>query len=325
MTLYGTFEKEINRVKRLVKAEVDGFPPRLRELALEYLRSRHLMPNDPPVTGISLYLPFWLGTAFNIKNKMDTCRRLSAASLYITLSVELQDSMQDEPKSNPFHMWISDAFFIRAFRIFQSLFPSESKFWNYLERHMHDLYQYVLWERDTPFLDIHPLSNSSLSLIGKQTSFLKPTSTALAILGGMEERVEDLSSMLEEYHVGLKLVDDFVDWETDLKNMCYTSFLCLVLKWLGEESLQAVAIDDVRLFILSTNLVLQLLNRALEYTKSAKTKIGDLYCPYLMEFLDNTCSSYVSIRDEIKNKQSVFREKQDLLIDLFTGRNSNEN
>lgn len=318
MMFYEAFEKEVNFVKKLVNKEVIIFTPGLKESALKYLERRHLMPDDPLVTGISLYLPFWLGTAFEFKNKTDACRDLSAASLYLTLSVELQDSLQDEASTNWDHLWLSNAFFIRAIRVYQSLFPGTSTFWNYFEKHMHDLYQYALWERGNPFLGNNLLSDHILSQLGKQTSFLKPTSTAMALLGGTDERIEDLSTMLEKYHIGLKLVDDFVDWESDLKNVCYSSFLGQVLRWKGENSLEEVAAEDVRIFIMSTEFASQIFEKAIQYTTQAKEMAEGLNCPYITEFLDYTHSSYVAMRKEIIDKQLVFREYRKSLIELFT-------
>lgn len=302
-------------MKEQIHRDVLEFPPLLRKLGLSYLRERHLLPHDTPVIGIPLYLPYWLADAFNFENKESVCNALSMGSLYITLSVEIKDYIMDNPKADLNFLCLSDAFLNRSIRLYQSLFSHESEFWGLFEQYMQELYRFIIWEKGKPFLRIDPLSDKSLMLIKKQTSFLKPTAAALTLLGNAKHQINRLSNMLEHYHIALKLVDDFVDWEDDLIKENVTSFLCLALNWLGKPTLKSVTHDEINRYILDSSTVQLLFEKSIYHITLAKKNIKNINCPYMIDFLDFNYAAYIRMRDDVGRKQHVFHSLVKILND----------
>lgn len=155
------------------------------------------------------------------------------------------------------------------------------------------------------------IANSRLFECG---SFLKPTAVAAAVLAKQNNQISKLRKAIDLYQLGLKLIDDLVDWQIDLEYHNTTLFLNYVRRWYGYSNIEQ---DDVHRFMIASDMPILMLNESINATKSARAILNDRSYRYVSSFLDERINFYHDLKKElIRSRRKIVVSLEDILTNI---------
>jgi len=202
-------------------ALIRRYPSPLRERAEAYMNRFDPLMKESTKNYICYLLPFWVEDAAGIEREQ--CRSLSVANVFVMLYFFIQDDLMDcQPEDWKHQLALGNLFQTTYTEVFRSLFPSDSPFWHYYRQYVEE------WAlRVTSAHERNCFEHAPASLAGK-ASPVKLASTGAMLLGHKETRVAEVSDLIDQVLATLQMVDDWMDWEDDLREGSDNSFIDMV-------------------------------------------------------------------------------------------------
>jgi hypothetical protein len=323
MNIYSDFSKNIFRIREMAYNEIRNYRHPLRKLALQFISSHKLLDEDLSPKGIVFYLPLWLGTQFKIDS--NSIEQLSLANFFVALSVDIKDEVKDKLVNDYKLVLLSDRLLISAVEIFRVTMGENKSFWTYFNDCLDQNINIRINENEITAVET-PINKpiDSKRFLSKYYSvceggaFLRPAAIACAILARKENQIQHLSNAIDLYHIGLKIIDDYLDWEEDLEYDSQSLFLNCVREWVGYKNIQKL---DIQKFIVGSDTTEKMITEAIKCTESAKKKIINFDNIYFSTFLDNQQSWYIYLKDQLISSKTGIKRK--ILHELHIDSNAN--
>jgi hypothetical protein len=198
-------------------------PPSFNKQALEYLDKFHALKQKRSKNYICYLLPYWLQNHFNVKPSV--ARNFAVANIFGMLYYHLIDEIMDQPiKPSKYQLPLADLIYLEFHNIYSKYFPYHSPFWSYYKQYIVEWAEAVTEEDDhdyfqtDPILIAHKASPLKVAIVG---SLLVTQYTNSALIVQLEDAV-DLVLLT------LQMLDDYEDWEKDLKEGSYNCLISMI-------------------------------------------------------------------------------------------------
>jgi len=176
--------------------------------------------------------------------------------------------------------------YTQVLRQYQQLFPSNSFFWRLLEGYHLEWAEAVLWEQQRKWGGVRRYSREETFRQAGIRALLKISGAAVALLSGNQQIITPLSSVLDQVHVALQLVDGIVNWREDLRAQRATYFLTEVALGLNVREMDNLCRSNVEEFLRTGDSFDKVIKRAMKHLLAAKKVASRLNAPALATYLD---------------------------------------
>jgi hypothetical protein len=201
--------------------------PEFRSILQPYFSDGSLSSPQTGNVRVAVFFPYW--SAENYQLEEESKQTIILAGIYYAEYFLIEDTLIDTlqiDRRQRSSLWIlANIFFMRAMQTFCEVFASDSDFLiSYIPRCTIEYWETVGWESSYGYR-ARSWSEKEIRKLGKKLSPLKVITTALALLGGQKRPIPELAALIENYHVGMQMIDDIDDWKEDLVNRNFTFFL----------------------------------------------------------------------------------------------------
>ncbi len=181
----------------------------------------------------------------------------------------------------PEYLLVSDIIYYKWLKEYQRSFHSGHFFWALFEKYLGEFVSASLWEKREHCGKMCNYAAPDLVKYGHKFSLLKISAAGVCLAGNEVEKIETISNLIDNYHIGYQLHDDVLDWKEDLPKENYTYFISKIQDQFGVHHDQ-MQIED---FLKSSDLVKQHLSESNEYYVKAARIAEELKCIGLMQFI----------------------------------------
>jgi hypothetical protein len=293
MNWFHDYEEKLSDVFQDCEQIISRFPDPLNSQGLAYLHHFNVFESESHKNYICYLLPYWMQESCRLTD--NECRQMSRGNVYLMLYFFIQDDLMDKPTASPSMLPLANLLYIEFLNIYRSLFPGQSSFWNFFNKYITEWADSVSNELTEDYF----LENKVK--VAHKASPLKLSSTAALLLSDQEDYVTNLEEILDYVLLSLQMLDDYEDWEADLKEGSYNCLLSLTGRQL-QKAAGTVTPEEVRAFIFTGGGLKHYLHIAL--THNIKLREFRPVLPYLLSFhegmTDNLQKLYASIEAEKK-------------------------
>ena len=309
-------QNPISWIRRKLEEERALFPKKVRLRADHYLKRRlMILPDegksvifDPSLGKPVPYATFWFADALDLRDA-NAVKRLALGLLYVSLYTTITDDLNDQRNATrPEDRMLANFYLDQYVRVFQRLFPAESRFGRYLSEGRKETMRYELWraakagKRSIRPLSARFLRESSRYFVG----VVLPTLAGVALLSGREDAVPSIRRFLRHFSMGWRIFDDMNDWEKDIvvSSQNHSSFLGHIFTRTGRTPTREVVLSG----FLSPDLVKDVYQALLAHFESARIEVLEFRNIYLDEFMNEQIGFHVAKRDELLRSGSILRD-----------------
>ena len=218
------YRRAVLRARNELLGSLRALPEPLGEVCAEFYEQRVRRASPKPLLGE--YLPWMLGDLLGAAPS--TTLRLTAAWLPLYLHVlAIDDWLDDEVDVDRQTLPIvSSVFAERAFQTYLAIFGSDSRFWPRFERFF--LRTGAAGTREMVFARnrIPSITPDDLLAAGEKIDLIKICLLSLVLATGQELKDAHLAA-LDDFAIGVQLLDDIGDWEQDLAVGNFTPLLAM--------------------------------------------------------------------------------------------------
>jgi hypothetical protein len=206
------------------RAYIFSLDPDLRELADSYIQERVDATNKSvPVVA---YLAPLLSDLFGIGDR-SVIRQAGIACFCFDHYTHLIDDATDEINCDvPAAIHLSNQLLSRGLNIMLDLCDGSSAFRNIWEKYVRESFaaERYLWRHHREFV---VYTETDLEMVGKRGGIAKISAGLFAALSNKWDLLEEVEKSIEKVSSAIQLVDDFIDWKTDLASGIYNHTLVL--------------------------------------------------------------------------------------------------
>jgi len=299
MDFYKPYQKKLDRLFDEAIDQLSCYPTEYISVAEKLIRNQ-----NPSVNGkgnyIAFLLPFWIQDEFALDDF--TVGELVKANIFKVVCAGIQDKVMDSKKKVSKYaklLPLSNLFFVQFYQIYQSLFTSGNKSWDYLQGYFVNYAEAAIYEHDL-INDVNiDLLTMDLKILADKASPIKHVVTSACLLTGREDEIDGFNILFDKLLISLQLLDDWIDIEKDWKDRSMTPVLKEVLQFN-----QVGALED---------LTQEMINGATVFGKIDEKliKVGKRHKDYLVQngigrfecaeqFHHYILNRFVEIRDENK-------------------------
>jgi hypothetical protein len=155
-------------------------------------------------------------------------RSIIIAELCYSESILIYDSLLDNSKrlsslQRKSIQLVANVFLVEGTSILKKIFAPNSYFWILHNHFMVEYWNVIAWEK-AYCSKRRRWSDREIELLGKKLSFLKVTAAAFACLANDTTQLKIVERLLEQFHIGMQMIDDIDDWKEDISENNYTYF-----------------------------------------------------------------------------------------------------
>lgn len=199
---------------------------------LVFRKKMRLTTND-----IVFAYPYYVAETFNSTCHLNVIRSFALGNYIGATTILMQDRIIDKQVSfvegidSLKYLLLSTPLFYMWIKEYQRIFESNHLFWSTFENYLKEFTKSSLWEKNEHFAKLAPYSKSDLNYLAHKFSLLKISSTGLCLYFNQKNKIPVFEKIVNNYHIGFQLVDDFNDWHEDFHSDNYTWLLTdLLLK-----------------------------------------------------------------------------------------------
>ncbi|MGG3454949.1 hypothetical protein D3C81_1217620 [compost metagenome] len=193
-------------------------PEEFRNQAINYLERFRILNKAGSTNYICYLLAYWLQEASN--SKLEDCRRLTVAMIFVMMYYHLIDEVMDDPEvSDKRKLPLANLLQFEFWKIYSSYYPAASPFWHSYRKYTAEWAEAVALENQNDFFQEDPVR------IAHKASPVKLTVAGLLILNGQEARLPAFEKAVDVVLVTLQMLDDWEDWEKDLREGSYNALI----------------------------------------------------------------------------------------------------
>jgi len=233
------YEEELKLAFDDAEKRLTVLPVSLRQPAVEFLHKFHVLREKSSKNYICYLLPFWLKEPADID--LADCRRIAAANILGMLYYQLVDAAMDEPDSaKTGRLPMAQLIHLEFIQMYQRYFPGNSPFWAYHQKYVAEWAEAVSREAvsdyfyDDPVKMAHKAAPVKLSVAGAM------------LLAERGELIPQIEQAVDTVLITLQLLDDWDDWEKDLKENSYNALVSVIQTELDIPKERRPTADEVR-------------------------------------------------------------------------------
>lgn len=222
MEWYERYKPQLAAIYEEACSGIAEFPPPLNEIGLRYATKFDPVSSGEGKDYICSLLPYWIQDAAGLSDRQ--CGQLALANVYGMFYFFIQDDVMDSKVADDWKekLALGNLLYLGMFRIFRSLFPSDSTFWSHYERYAAEWADSVVNEGARNFYVHDPLRTA-----GKAAP-VKITVVGAFLLAGTEERISPAEQAVDLALMTLQMLDDWFDWRQDLEDGSYNGLLAMI-------------------------------------------------------------------------------------------------
>ncbi|MFH0775408.1 MAG: hypothetical protein V2A53_07990 [bacterium] len=194
---YLKFRKQVKASLDKYTKEIKGFRDNLLFAPTGILSAEFSIP---------VSLPYWLSEIFELGTEKDrVCSVLSIGNLYGVSYIRSIGQSEG----------IGGFFLFKFIKGYQKIFPSDSRFWDYIEGYIKETIRYFDFYRQD-FKKRKTLLKEAIEISGNRYALQKCCSSAFCLLGKGESLHTPMEEMMENFSKGLSLRNAAREWKEDL-------------------------------------------------------------------------------------------------------------
>jgi len=307
--IYSDFDQETAWIRREIIRDIESLPSSLRSRAKSYTIGRrrileqggvHAGPDGSLGTPV-IYAAFWFSDALGLKN--GRLRQLAGYSLVCTwVAATLRDDHMDSgPAKDTWKAKLAKFWFERYHESLRELFPTEQGFQHVVSSAEAEWRKYRKWQSNpTGSENPHPFSEDFLKESSRYyVACSLPPLVGIAHAAGRNRDAPRIERFLRMFSMGLRIVDDLMDWEEDLT--AFQMNRSSVLIYVKNKMQPTGALD--RIDVLSCLQSDELLNDAygamIGYFRKAWRTAEAFGSPYLVSFMQDVMESQSKERESL--------------------------
>ena len=292
------YEEELRLVFQESKHIISGFPEPLNSQGLTYLELFNVFNTDSHKNYICYLLPFWLQKGYALPP--DDIRKMSMGNVFFMLYFFIQDDLMDSNESSASErLPLANLLYVEFLNIYRSLFPHTSSFWSSFNRYISQWADSVSNENTGDYF-----LNDRVKIAYK-ASPLKLSSTAALLLSGNDSLIDQSEAMIDQVLLTLQLLDDYEDWEEDLKNGSYNNCLLSLTRSQLPSHAEKFTPSEVNDFLYTKNGLDTYVEVALN--NHSKLVTYNLEAPHLLTFHHMLISNLQQISAAIQAKKEILQ------------------
>jgi uncharacterized protein len=293
-------KNELKRLYTNFQSEMRAVPPPLNRLIS---RSKKGLTEENAM----LCLPFWLLDIFDAPGMLEVARSMALANYYGAACFLAQDRVLDGENTRDRHnLLINNVFYYKWIHTYQRYFDVDSKFWDLFQTYVTEYSNSLYWEKKKHWNRINPFTEDDLIYLGHKFSPTKISCTAMSIISKKDEYIESLSQILDLFHIGFQLRDDYTDWKNDLKSRNFTYLLCALSNEIDSgdpiDDLAEKRIEDA---LLTGDAAENVLDKSSHYFRLSKELSDELRCPSLSDYLDRMIAKNEDAKNRLRARKEV--------------------
>lgn len=296
MHWYEPFQSEIEQVFYEADCIIGAFPAPLNAAGLRYLEKFN-PGNDRSTNNYICYcLPYWMQDMTGLTTTQ--CRRLALAGVFVMLYYFIQDDVMDNDCDNPSEqLSLGNLCYIELLDIYRQLFPPQSPFWDSFR-------QYTLeWVHGVTSERVQDVFMTDRLKVAHKAAPVKLASSGALYLTDMEDRLPQVSEIVDTVLVCLQMNDDWADWQTDLQDGSYNCLLAWIRSIHRIPTNEPLPEQLVRHAITVSDVLYSFGQEALKL--QAKLDAMPEAAPHLVEFNRSLASILVEEADHIRQQREA--------------------
>lgn len=223
MDWYNNYKTNLISVFTMAEQQIATFPQPLHTMGLAFADKFNPVKHDSGKDYICTLLPFWIKEWAGINDLQ--CEQLALANVYGMLYFFIQDEVMDSRQ--PSGDWkeqlaLGNLLLLEMFKVFRTLFPSDSVFWSYYDGYTATWADSVVNENRLNYF-----VNDLLHTAGK-ASPVKIASTGALLLTGREQLIPAMENAVDIALATLQMADDWADWREDFADGSYNGLIAMI-------------------------------------------------------------------------------------------------
>ncbi|MCK8485737.1 hypothetical protein M0651_00950 [Paenibacillus sp. MBLB2552] len=272
-------------------------PEEFREQAINYLDRLRLLKNAGSTNYICYLLAFWLQEVAKVKP--EDSRRFTVAMIFVMMYYHLIDEVMDDPNAGDKRkLPLANLLQLEFWKIYSSYFPASSPFWISYRKYTAEWAQVVALENQIDFFQVEPVR------IAHKASPVKLTVAGMLMLSAKEELLSDFEKAVDMVLVTLQMLDDWEDWEKDLREGSYNALISHVQRELEIPKDRRPNHEEMKHAIYARDTLLSYAERTDHNAAVLHSTAPAL--PYLIDFHDY-------LRNSLTQGAKSLREERELL------------
>jgi len=274
------YAAELSRLEEICTQRLFAFP-----FCLQKVGKALLQHYARRWRGVEWVQPLVLSTAWAVPAA--SRQAVAVANAMTTMHAHIQrEAIDVSPRHSREQLPLGSLLYTQVLRQYQQLFLPNSCFWRLLEGYYLEWAEAVLWEQQRKWGRVRRYSREETFRQAGIRALLKISGAAIALLSGNQQIITPLSSVLDQVHVALQLVDGIVNWREDLRAQRATYFLTEVALALNVREMDNLCRSNVKEFLGTGVSLDKVIKRAMKHLLAAKKVASRLNAPALSTYLD---------------------------------------
>lgn len=218
MNWFTSFEQDLEIAFDDAESILSGLPEAFRDQAANYLDRFRILNKAGSTNYICYLLAYWLQET--AKAKPEDSRRFTVAMIFVMMYYHLIDEVMDDPETGDKRkLPLANLLQLEFWKIYANYYPASSPFWHSYRKYTAEWAEAVAFENQSDFFQEAPVR------IAHKASPVKLTAAGMLLLNGQEELLPGFEKAVDHVLVTLQMLDDWEDWEKDLREGSYNALI----------------------------------------------------------------------------------------------------
>ncbi|GAA0136653.1 hypothetical protein YSY43_34940 [Paenibacillus sp. YSY-4.3] len=221
MLWLSNYEEDLKEAFATADKLLSALPPSFSQPARDFLDKFHVLKENRSKNYICYLLPYWLQERSAVP--IADCRQIAIANIFGMMYYHLLDDLMDNPEARFKHQLpLADLIHFEFLSIYRKYFPIGSPFWSYFQKYIAEWADAVTHENSNNFFLESPVR------VAHKAAPVKLAVAAICLLSNQEKMIPLLEDSVDTVLITLQMLDDWMDWEKDLKEGSYNCLIALI-------------------------------------------------------------------------------------------------
>lgn len=212
------FEQDLSIAFDDAERIIAEMPEKFRNQAADYLDRFRILNKAGSTNYICYLLAYWLQET--AKAKPEDSRRFTVAMIFVMMHYHLIDEVMDDPEARDQRkLPLANLLQLEFWKIYSGYYPASSPFWDSYRKYTAEWAEAVAFENQSDFFQEDPVR------IAHKASPVKLTVAGMLMLNGQEGLLPAFEKAVDLVLVTLQMLDDWEDWEKDIREGSYNALI----------------------------------------------------------------------------------------------------